>query len=125
MPPSLLSPLTTLERRVTSHHPLPSQRHPLYLSPPSLPLYPSTSLPFLNWQLREETTDAASELDGTKEALRHAQQSLSVTLAEARELKRQSKVQVTKLQEMRREHELLAEALHCLRDTAAWAPIVA
>lgn len=65
----------------------------------------------LCFQLREELNAATAELESTKEAMNGAQATLSVTQAEARELRRQAKLQLPRLQSLRREHELLCEAL--------------
>ena len=62
-------------------------------------------------QLREELTQATSDLEATKEQLGSAQQSLTATVAEGRELRRQMKLLQPRLQCLRKEHELLAEAI--------------
>jgi hypothetical protein len=54
------------------------------------------------WQLRDELNAANAELETTKEALSSSQQTLTNTLAEARELKRQAKLALPRLHALRR-----------------------
>ena len=56
--------------------------------------------------LREELQVAADELERTKQMLNTSQQTLSNTQAEAREVKKQIKLQQPRLQSLRREYEL-------------------
>ena len=63
-------------------------------------------------QLREELTSATNELESTKDGLAGLQHALTATLNEAREIKRQMKLLQPQVQCLRREHELLTDALH-------------
>ena len=63
-------------------------------------------------QLREELTSATNELESTKDGLAGLQHALTATLNEAREIKRQMKLQQPQVQCLRRENELLTDAIH-------------
>lgn len=62
-------------------------------------------------ELREELSQATNELERAKESLLVAQQHLTATLGEARDLRREMKVLQPREQCVRREHELLSEAV--------------
>ena len=62
-------------------------------------------------QLREELNSATNELETMRDEQNGVQQQINNTLAEAREIRRQMKLQQPRLQCLRREHELLTEAL--------------
>ena len=62
-------------------------------------------------QLREELTLATNELDRTKELLATSQQNLSTTQAEAREVRKQIKMQQPRLHTLRREFELASQGV--------------
>ena len=61
--------------------------------------------------LREELTQVTNELDAAKEHFIAAQHSLTATLSEARDAKRHVKMLEPRLQCLRRENRLLAEAM--------------
>jgi len=61
-------------------------------------------------QLREELAQVTNDLEATKELHTGAQQALTATLAEVREIKRQMKLRQPRLQCLRRENELLTVA---------------
>ena len=62
--------------------------------------------------LREELSQATNDLESAKEVLMGAQQSLSTTLAEARDLRRQMKLLQPRVECARRERDMLADSDH-------------